>query len=160
MHFKSNQIGHLSLESEGAVRVLSKRPSFNCLIHFYTRGVCQVSSHADSHLYSGLKRKSIILVSVVQCVVRFFTTRWCWRWNTVWRTKLVVSFICTTLVAVKHLNKPQKIDTHNLFVLFFSLQIQLMLSTRNVFKATKLDKLAGPPEKQCKSCLNDQATIA
>jgi hypothetical protein len=59
MHFKSNQIGHLSLESEGAVSVLSKRPSFNCLIHFYTRGVCQVGCTANSHLYSGLERKSI-----------------------------------------------------------------------------------------------------
>jgi hypothetical protein len=55
---ESSQIGHLIPCSEGEVIELSKRPSYNCLIHFYPRGVCQVSCIVYSCLYSGLKRKS------------------------------------------------------------------------------------------------------
>ena len=40
------------------------------------------------------------------------------------------------------------------------MQIQLILFTRIIFEATKLDKQDGVPEKQYKVCLNDQATIA
>jgi len=54
---ESSQIGHLIPCSEGEVIELSKRPSYNCLIHFYPRGVCQVSCIVYSCLYSGLKRK-------------------------------------------------------------------------------------------------------
>ena len=96
----------------------------------------------------------------MKSVVLFFPTRWCWRWNTIWRTKLVVSFVCMTLVTVQHLIQPWKIDSHNLFYYLVHCKYSLYYWQENISEATKLDNPGGYPEMQSKGCLNDQATIA
>ena len=96
----------------------------------------------------------------MKCVVPFFPTRWCWRWNTIWRTKLVVSFVCMTLVTVQHLIQPWKIDSHNLFYYLVHCKYSLNYWQENISEAPKLDNQVGYPEMQSKSCLNDQATFA
>ena len=96
----------------------------------------------------------------MKCVVPFFPTRWCWRWNTIWRTKLVVSFVCMTLVTAQHLIQPWKIDSHNLFYYLVHCKYSLYYWQENISEATKLDNQVRYPEMQSKGCLNDQATIA
>ena len=96
----------------------------------------------------------------MKCVVPFFPTRWCWRWNTIWRTKLVVSFVCMTLVTVQHWVQPWKIDTHNIFYYLVYCKYSLYYWQDNISEATKLDNQLGYPEMQSKRCLNDQAIIA
>ena len=95
-----------------------------------TRGNCQVGIPSFQALFRTKESPPML--------VPFFTTRWSWRWNTIWRTKLDVSTVWIKCSTVTNVMQPWKVDTHNCILLFCSIQIQFILFTSLLFKSDNI----------------------